>query len=667
MDPFTSKKPTGPSSTNSYRLNQPRPRQPTASWPSNDARVAPRKPLTTSFDPSKPSFQPERPPDSLDTLDALITKRQQNVTPELRRLQELEDAMTMYNGSHQLQLNGFVDEAEMRSERIQAHADQIQRQTDKTQAQAEQALAQAEQIKTHAEQIQAQAEKAEEQAEKTSSAVMGLRNILIDDFRTINSQIRSGSAEVRELAARLEAADQERSWMAAHMKAKTLAEAESHELMARRLRESVLGPENAGQLQGDGMARLQLTAEPSMQQEKGVLESPMRAEEPVELDASSEVTVGNEAAAAQEAEPTVKIEAAVVEDEDDRIAWQPHAISQLTPLFISATNDETFTWEELHRYLGGAQYSPGLYLASNDFKNSVLKGRTFWLLEGQFEPFAPTEPGQHGAKLTAFYNQSPTENGVELGEEDYNDVPLFICLSPSRGYQYLGIYSQTRYSDKLSHSELFQHVPERVLRYWASVLADSGRPAWVTEQLISHFWPAPTYIGPIPTDAAVATPGTAASDPRDPEMVIEKRVVRALEAFAFELREWRKESELKAKLLTEKAMMAMWAKSDLNEEKGIRPWLEYLECVGFDQEFYRNLVDAKNSKGKTLVASKAEPTETDCTTPRTRASKGGEQRRDSAADVPELTLDESPVKEAKFKCTRRAAPGERQGRSTTRR
>lgn len=666
MDPFTSKTaPTGPSSNGAYRLSQPKARPITTVRPSNDARVAPRVTSTSSFDPSKPSFnpsrptlQPEKPINSFDSLDSLVAKRQENVTPEQRRLQELEDAMTMYNGSHQLQLNGFVDEAEMRSERIEAYADQIQEQADKTQAQAEQTQAQVDQIKAQAEQIKAQAEQAQEQAEKTSSVVTGLRNVLINDFRTIRSLIGSGSAEVRELTARLDAADQERTWMANHMRAKTLAEAESHELMARRLRESVLGPDGVAQLQG-GVARLQLTAEPSQQQANGILESPMRDREPVELDASSESTVHK----VEAVEPQANIEAPDVEEQNANVDWQPYAVSQLNSLSVSATNDETFTWEELHRYLGGAQYSPGLYLASNDFENSVLKGRTFWLLEGQFEPFAPTTPGQHGAKLTAFYNQTPTDKGLELGEEDYNNVPLFICVGQGRGYKYLGTYSQSRYSDKLSHSELFQHVPENVLKYWASLLADPERPAWVTEQLIAHFWPAPTYTGPIPTNAAVATPGTAVSDPRDPEMAIEKRVVRALEAFAFELREWRKESELKAQLLTEEALMNMWAKSDLDEEKGIRPWLEYLECVGFDDNFYQNLVAAKKSRGKTIVAKKAEPIETDCTTPRAGGGEGAEQRRDSASDVSELKLDASPIKEAKFKRTRRAAPGERQGRS----
>lgn len=308
-----------------------------------------------------------------------------------------------------------------------------------------------------------------------------------------------------------------------------------------------------------------------------------------------------------------------------------------------------------------------MYLANSDFENSILKGKTFWLLEAQFEPFAPKAPGQHGAKLTAFFNDSPTENGLVPDEEDYANVPVFVCLGEDQDYTYLGTYSQKRYSDKLSHSELFQHVPEHILKYWAELLAEPDRPAWVTEQLIAHFWPAPTYAGPISSDSAVVTPATGVSNPQDPEKPLEKRVALSLEAFAFELREWKKESQLKAQLLTEGALMEMWSKSDLDEEKGLRPWLEYLECVGFDCEFYEKLVAAKQGKGKKTVANKAEPSMAGSATPRANGGINSEQRRDSAADVPEFKLDESPIKEAKFKCTRRAAPGERQGRTTTRR
>jgi hypothetical protein len=665
MDPFTSVKPFGTSSNTTYRLSQPKTRQTTAPVPINEAKAAALKAGPTAFNPSKPNFKPVKSLKSSNNLDDIVAKRKKDITPEQLRIQALEDAMTMYNGSHQLQLAEYVDQAEVRSEKlaeqIQTQAEQARAETIQIKAQATQAQTKAENAQEQAKKHKAQAEQAQAQAENAASKVSGLQNVLREDFRTIKSQIQSGSTEVRELTARLEAADRERSWMAAHMRIKTLAEAESHELMARRLRESVMGPESVGQLQG-GAARLQLTAEPSQQQGNDAVETPVHVQEPVELEAPSESTVRNGDVAKKEA----KIEVPAVEIQNPHTNWQPYAVSQIAPLSISAANDQTFTWEELHRYLGGAQYSPSLYLASNDFENRILKGKTFWLLEAQIEPFAPKAPGQHGAKLTAFFNDSPTENGLAPEEEDYASVPVFICLAEGQGYTYLGTYSQTRYSDKLSHSELCQHVPQHVLKYWAVVLADPGRPAWVTEQLIVHFWPAPTYAGSIPTDVAVATPATGESHPKDPEAPLEKRVVRALEEFAHELREWKKESQLKVQLLTEEALMEMWKKSDLDEEKGMRPWLEYLECVGFDEEFYQKLVVAKRSKSKAAEANKAEPSKADSMTPRVNGGNNSEQRRDSAADVPEMKLDESPIKEAKFKCTKRPAPSVRQGHSTTR-
>jgi hypothetical protein len=123
MDPFTTRKPTGPSSNSAYRLKQVHPRQPTASRPSDIVKTAPPQAGTSSFDPSKPSFIPVKPIESF--FSDSITKRRANDTPEKRRIQQLEDAMNMYNGSHQLQLNGFVDDAQDRSDRIQAQADKL--------------------------------------------------------------------------------------------------------------------------------------------------------------------------------------------------------------------------------------------------------------------------------------------------------------------------------------------------------------------------------------------------------------------------------------------------------------------------------------------------------------------------------------------------------------
>jgi hypothetical protein len=173
---------------------------------------------------------------------------------------------------------------------------------------------------------------------------------------------------------------------------------------------------------------------------------------------------------------------------------------------------------------------------------------------------------------------------------------VFICLKPGEGYTYLGQYSQPRYSDKLSYSELHQHVLARVREYWAKQLADPHRPAWIAEQLVAHFWPMEPYTGPIPTDTALTSPATGVTEPKDPERVLEKRVSLALEHYADYLKGWKKEAQMKVTLLTEDALMGMWNNTDVDEEKGLRLWWEYLKCVGFDDAFYKKLVGLKESQ-----------------------------------------------------------------------
>lgn len=464
------------------------------------------------------------------------------------------------------------------------------------------------------------------------------------DSLAVSSHLRASKVTYDDLNARFVAADEERTRVSHLMKAAKLdeernrmssllmaadllAKADSQELYARRLRESVAHIKSSRSRGGDEMLQLTASSNAEQQHGDGTFElgdgNAHAANEMVNGSDASEGTVSPvvqspqiQSPVAQKGQQSPEPRASIDEKEQPEelcptksTQWQPHAVSLLTPL-PGSPNPTTLTWEQLHAALGGAQYSPGLYFSRNSSSSRTLEGRTYWLLEAQYEPYAPTTPGQHGAKLTAFFNDSLTPDGSALDEDDYTNVPVFICLSQEEGYRYLGQYSQKRYSDKLSHSELFQHVPSNVLTYWASQLASPHRPAWITEALIEHFWPAPKYTGPIPSDSAVSTPATGVTEPQDPDRVLEKRVQRALERYAVELRDWKKESKMKATLLTEDALMDMWEKSDVDEEKGLRLWWEYLECVGFDGEFYDKLVALKKGGqqrviGKTTTVSSA--------------------------------------------------------------
>lgn len=280
--------------------------------------------------------------------------------------------------------------------------------------------------------------------------------------------------------------------------------------------------------------------------------------------------------------------------------WTPFAVEQMKrhSHAIPASHTQTFSWEQLHHDLRGEQYSPGLYLVkpTNPSKPAVLSGRTYWLLESKFEPFAPSTRGEHGAKLTAFFNDTLDGSGNAPADGDYMEVPVFVCLNGAQEYTYMGTYSQNRFSDKLSHSELHQRVPKHVLEYWAETLSDKDRPQWVTDQLIEQFWPKPKYEGPIPTDSAIASPTTTVTAEGNPEAALEKRVARSLEKYAETLKKWRKDAELHVGLLSKDALMGSWDKSDIDREPGLRLWLEYLECTGYDEQLYNGLVARKQKR-----------------------------------------------------------------------
>nr|OQN98481.1 hypothetical protein B0A51_19032 [Rachicladosporium sp. CCFEE 5018] len=263
------------------------------------------------------------------------------------------------------------------------------------------------------------------------------------------------------------------------------------------------------------------------------------------------------------------------------------------PVFEPST--ESFSWEFLYKALGGTQCSPGFNVVSAFSQSTSLlgSGRTYWLLDAEYEPFAPTRAGEHGAKLTAYFNDDALPGGGDLDNAvDYANVPVFVAAEGGDGYIYMGHYSQTRYSDMLSHSETLR-LPSPVLEYWASQLADPKRPDWVTEKLRLWFWPKPVYDGPLPPSEADDTTLTSVA-----VQTREHKVERALGDYMQELRNWEKDSRIKvSRLIRKETLMALWHNSDLDEEKGLRLWWEYLECVGYDEKFFKNLIAAKKSAG----------------------------------------------------------------------
>lgn len=342
----------------------------------------------------------------------------------------------------------------------------------------------------------------------------------------------------------------------------------------------------------------------------------------------------SDAAVARE---NIKPEAEHAKPSSDRTdaptTWFPLAVRNMAPpppQIFTAVNTETFSWEFLVRTFGGKQWSPSYYFITDD---SDLPSKSYWVLDAEYEPFLPSLPGQHGAKLTAFFNDASSGSGDAPLEENFHSVPVFVRGKGEDTYVYFGQYSQMRFSDKLSHGEVMEKVPEHVRKYWAGQLADKGRPGWVTEALMQQFWPKPTYYGPMPTDSSFNSPastivgddegeGKATQSKKIDRVILplEKKLARALVQHAEDLSEWRKEAEMKVNLLTADALIKSFEAADADEEPGLRLWWEYLECVGYDHGFYDYLVAIKRDPGLKREAVAV------------TASKGGKKAKEATTE-----------------------------------
>ncbi|KAF2489247.1 hypothetical protein BU16DRAFT_472045 [Lophium mytilinum] len=276
------------------------------------------------------------------------------------------------------------------------------------------------------------------------------------------------------------------------------------------------------------------------------------------------------------------------------------------------TKTMTFTLDFIRGFLGGIEWSPGLFYVPPSHGRSVLPTRTFYLLDGTHQPYLPVGPGAHGALLTAFFNENPEEyDGDEAGAA-YNDVPVFICNSqytrqigypfqqelngatpPGREgkhlqtrYTYYGTYSQTRWSDKLDYDRLQEDVPQSTKMHIAETLAEVGRPEWVTEALMKHLFPKPEYE----VTANLGTRTNITEDSED-EDAVAGQIQHDVASYLRKLESWEKDSRMKIKLLKKENILEAFEKPDVDDPPGLRLFWEYLECVGWDRGFYNTLVE----------------------------------------------------------------------------
>jgi hypothetical protein len=243
------------------------------------------------------------------------------------------------------------------------------------------------------------------------------------------------------------------------------------------------------------------------------------------------------------------------------LGWMPYALrdqpmpsTEVLESIPTSPETVTFSYDFLNNFLGGMTWSPGLkYIppSPTEATRHILPARTYYLIDAKYEPYMPREPGQHGAKLTAFFNKNPDEVNPDY-EFSFDDVPLFISNTPfvedkhKMRYVYFGNYSQTRWSDKLDYDRMVEHVPQAVKLYWAEELSAVGRAEWVTEAMKNHFFPKPEYEGSFPVHVDNQPEGSVAPEEEGKK---EEKFFRDFKEYIGQLKGWDKEATMKTKMI----------------------------------------------------------------------------------------------------------------------
>jgi hypothetical protein len=261
----------------------------------------------------------------------------------------------------------------------------------------------------------------------------------------------------------------------------------------------------------------------------------------------------------------------------------------------------TFTFDFLQGTFGGITWSPGLRYI-NSTSAPMLKNRTYYMLDPSNEPYLPKAPGQHGAKLTAFFNKAPEEEFDNLpeGTNSYTDVPMFIQVEPGR-YAYFGNYSQTRWSDKLDNDTMRARVPQHVKKHLATELAATPREDWVTQELKKHFFPKPEYEGSLLPPTSDDTTVTSIDGEQ-----YKKQMTSDIKEYIEQLAEWVREANMKTAMMKPDFILNAFDAVSLPMPGNIN---DIMLTVSRLMQMTRPLCD---SGGSTLSASTGRRTSTTC-------------------------------------------------------
>ncbi|EDU45542.1 hypothetical protein PtrSN002B_000699 [Pyrenophora tritici-repentis] len=282
---------------------------------------------------------------------------------------------------------------------------------------------------------------------------------------------------------------------------------------------------------------------------------------------------------------------------DNQQEWKPYHLMTIAAFqgrIPSGDATVTFHPDFLDNILGGAPWSPGLRFVQGKGP-CLLKNRTYYQLDPENDPYLPKTAGEHGAKLTAFFNESPQDAFPHLVDSDfYEDVPMFVLVG--KRYVYYGNYSQTRWSDKLDHDTMATKVLQSVKEFWAEELTSSTREKWVTEELKKHFFPKPQYEGRL---FAVADNDTTVDTEEDNKLT--EKMVKDIHKYAQSLRVWERDANMKTAMIKKQFILDSFNASDMDEPPALRLWWEYLECVGWKKDFYDLLVILQKRDAKSYL------------------------------------------------------------------
>lgn len=284
----------------------------------------------------------------------------------------------------------------------------------------------------------------------------------------------------------------------------------------------------------------------------------MSANNPLVTDGPVDITTkanGPTAMPSPPSSPVTIIHSDLPMDKLSLSAWKPRYLTTLAPFKgaskIPAANEMVlFHPQFLDQCLSGSEWSPGMKFVVGT-QPCMLKNRTYFVLSHSVDPFLPQHPGEHGAKLVPFFNDSPEDVHGNLPDDvsSSEDVPVFV----ERGgrYLYYGNYSQTRWSDKVGHDTMMTQVPDHVKEHWAKYLTSALRPDWVTEALKQHFFKKPDYDGRVYASGSA----NATTVDSEEEAKLTDKMVRDVKKYVEELREWEREANMKTSMIKKQTIL----------------------------------------------------------------------------------------------------------------